>query len=419
MKKDGVSSQKTHHQAVNAMSELRLRTIWYSQSITRCWVASLLAFSYGLGALATAQAVDLSATVQGDRAGIVGSTNTVASSVPARALHDTLFRDLYGYPAISNSTSRCMFKNLASVAMGYSGVYGIKLNIEEGDNSTWSGAVLLADGSGESVRTLKDGGLEIGKVAFRTGRWSVSVYDENYQYKRELSSNLDGTQSSGYILCPNSVGSGELPDYFDAAAVTASSSVNVKFLVDAPAGGLKPGHYIVPPIYHGDYALQLIGDKYNQLVSNVKITVANYSCSLDMPKTSVDLDSQQQTSVLDYTVSCSDGSVSSPLPMTPYLSIDALNSSKGISSDARMLGVAESDGKLSIVGNWSGTPPSNCAEQTATTMYFDGRDAVELPTIEGQGSVEQSGRVAFRLCGVQEAKPGDYQAYAIIRVVQR
>ncbi|WP_127959931.1 hypothetical protein [Serratia microhaemolytica] len=363
--------------------------------------------------VATARTLDV--VVPSGRAGIVGQTDVVTSTLSG-PLYDAGAVVDFGFPAVSLFSNGCSAsRHDFAIAKGYSQVYGFRL--KPTDINGTAGGVLLVHGSGSWERTLSSGQRMVGVVNFIQGAWQ-NTWNVNGKRDR-LSSLSDGTFSDqNFINCPNVVlGAGSYPFY--NASATRSSSLRVVFLIDAPNGGLRPGYYSINKLLHIDTSLNGKGDLSNLLVDGINVIVANYSCSLVLSRNRVELDSTQDTDVIGYRVSCSDGTPSSNIKMIPYLSLSASGSSQGLSADAKHLGVVESGNKLSVVGSWSSSPPANCSEEGPRTIYFDGRDGQELPTVEPTQNITTEGNLAFRLCGAKEAATGDYRAYATLSVVQR
>ncbi|WP_127958959.1 hypothetical protein [Serratia microhaemolytica] len=381
-------------------------------AIRSLWLMKTLMIMAGVSTAYTVSAVTLTAVVEGGRSGIVGATAPVTSTL-SKALGDGRHAGQYGMAAISTYSVSCQTRLSSDVSIeGSDGKpYGIIMKNALGNDS---GARLLPDGTATWQRTLADGKVLKGSIVYTEGLWTNTWSDGTTT--QSSGSYADGTSpySPTSIFCPN------IPNVnYDPNAIRRSS-VNVRFKIYA-ARPLIPGDYTVDPLYHADFSYSYGGDITALLVDRVTVRVANYSCALNIP-TSVNLSigtgagAGNDTATLNYRVQCSDWGTSD-ISIRPYVSVMAAGVSSGLSNTPSKLGVAGTDGRLWIIGNWSGTAPASSSCSAGSTMYFDGRDATALSRVMPGGSIDVSGKVSFRLCGT--GVPGDYAAQATFSVVQR
>ncbi|VEC01340.1 Uncharacterised protein [Cedecea lapagei] len=363
-------------------------------------------------------AAPLTAVVPAGRSGVIGATNNVVSALSGRMSDYGGAYELQGFPSVSAITDICTLPSDTEAALGSRGTWGFSLA------GTTPGGVLLVDGTGQWTRIGLDGRALNGTVVFLAGTWTNNWGPGSLSNRRSLKSNQDGLFEltgalSGGIACPvadadtggaHGVRRAFMPDS------PKSSSLNVRFLIDAPAGGLTPGRYTSPPLYHIDSdPTEASLDLYRMISPGVVVTAAYYGCTLTAPA-SVNLDNMDHLSTtIPLAVRCSDGA-EGPEPMTAWLSVMASGTSRGVSADPQQLGVAGTNETLYLRGSWSATVPS-C---TASDMYFDGRDGLSLgQVLPGQNVDFGKIPVSFRLCTTPSAKPGNYTAQATLSVVQR
>jgi hypothetical protein len=233
----------------------------------------------------------------------------------------------------------------------------------------------------------------------------------------QISSTSDGGSSSGIIACPL------VPKARWNSSYSRSSSYNVRFLVDAPAGGLAPGIYKLsaPPLYYLDLTdtVNSTGARYQSVGSDIEIKAADYSCSLSTDQNVINLSPDSPTATINLGVTCSkiNGAAAAKSAWL-YATASGVSTFIDGSSD-QQLGVANSGGLMTIRGRWSATPPANCSDSSLTTaMHFSDTVGRNLGTIISSGlTTTQS--AAFRLCTTGNPAPGQYTAQATFSIVQR
>ncbi|WP_127959205.1 hypothetical protein [Serratia microhaemolytica] len=387
-------------------------------------------------------AASIRAVVEAGRSGIVGSTTTVTGSLAGPSYYETIY-SASGFPGISTSGSGCT--KASELVAGFSQIYGFKLTgVAQGATE---GAVLLAEGIGTWQRTLVDTTnnfaeeLLIGTVVFTKGLW-INNFNSQFLGYSSTSSYDDGLNNqqfsgSSTIVCPTifQKGNAGIMSGFEWKTNddTRRSTLNVRFLIDAPSGGMRPGRYTSPRLYFIDSGYDMIGNNlYQELFSEVEVVVANYSCSINTQQQhNIELDQKTSTVAVGTTlwkttqavsVICNDNG-GSESNITPWLSIIAAGKSAGDNLEPLNLGVAGTDG-LVIRGAWDTTQEPTCGPQAAAmanSMYFDGRDGVGLKeiTVNSTNVNAEAKDIMFVLCKVDAVDAGDYEAQATISVVQR
>jgi len=359
----------------------------------------------------------LTAVVPAGRSGVIGATTNVVSMLSGQEDSEGGTGYGVGFPAVSVHNGDCTSPKAPEAALGSRGTWGFPLA------GTTPGGVLLVDGTGQWSRIGLDGRAVNGTVVFLAGTWTNNWGPGSLNNRRSLNSDQAGLLNGnpiGMIACPTPAiddisGANGLLRVF-TPHTPRSSSLNVRFLIDAPAGGLAPGRYTSPPVYHLDLlGRDTSGDKYRMISPGVIVIAANYGCTLTAPA-SVNLDNMDHLSTtIALAARCSDDAVSTE-PLTAKLSAMASGTSRGVSADPQQLGVAGTNGNLYLRGNWSATVPS-C---TASDMYFDGRDGLSLGQVLPGKNVDFGVKpVSFRLCTTPDAKSGQYTAQATISIVQR
>ncbi|MEA5217575.1 reverse transcriptase domain-containing protein [Enterobacter cloacae] len=368
-----------------------------------------------LGTTGGDAAVTLTAVVPAGQSGIVGATPTVTTSLSG-PLGSGLTNHVFGFPAVSSATSRCA----AGASVGDSPRGFIATPASGRGNS----AILLVDGSGEWQRRNSTGEIVKGTVSAVRGVWSTTTTYPSSGDVVTSGSDTNGVFGSGFINCPYAAptpSGGGLwdPDYI------RSSSLAVRFMVYAPAGGLSPGDYNVPPVYHGDYSNVPRGDLSAILVDGIKITVMSYGCTLIAPTSVVFTGAAGSVAgpeaVLNAGVVCADtaAGVGSPTPIDVTLSFTASGASwsERDAAQPQRLPVAGTGGIAYVLGGWGQVPAENCG---GGDVYWDGRSGPTIGRVEpGQQGVVLNKNIFFRLCDSDKLAPGSYTAQATLSVVQR
>lgn len=380
---------------------------------------SIVGYAIGMGPLSHA-ATTLQAIVIPNTAGYVGSTAAVSSTLKG-PLNGRAYLPWRGMSSISSLTIfECDRFRSTRIKQGLSGVYGFELTKPNGDGS---GAVLVPDGTATWQRKIATGEVLTGKVVYDKGRWTNN-WSPPLGWGRYTSSKSKNDGTSPYaefnIFCPN------LPPYEYTSpwdySYQRSSSVNVRFFIDAPAGGLPPGKYSFSyPIYHTDISPGITGTEAEALADSVSVIVPNYSCSLSADKNSVDLNNFAPEATFNLRVQCQDdGSAGGATTVWLY------TTSAGVSANIntgnlQMLGVQNSNGLMTLRGRWSATAPANCNDSSLSdTLYFDGRDGIKTGDVAVNGRLTKVQPVSFRLCTTGSPAAGaSYSAQAIFGVVQR
>lgn len=351
-----------------------------------------------------AQAVTLTAVVQGGKSGVVGETGYVTSVVTGYLFSGNQF-PFKGFPALMPADSNCLtISNNSNIAKGSSGTYGFLLS------GPTPGAVLLVDGIGSWERKIVNGPVVSGTVAFTRGTWRNS-WSSEVPGQVSTASTREGTASQGeaFVGCPNVHGIIYAVNLWDKFYDNNFSLLNVKFVIDAPVGGMAPGKYSLPAaLYHyNSYSAPQL------LLDGVNIQVPNYGCTLTAP-TTVSLDNgANATSTITLVARCDAGTTA---PVMAWLSATASGSSAGVATTPQQLCVANSSGNIFIRGSWSAAAPT-CS---ASYMYFDGRNGYPLGGWNpGQPVDFGSVPISFRLCTTDDAAPGAYTAQATFSIVQR
>jgi len=366
------------------------------------WAMALLA------AAGNAQAATLSAVVQAGRQGVVGFTDYVSSSVSG-PLRDGTPNPEYGFPAVSMSEVECSNLSDPDLKKGTSGVYGFSLI------GPVEGAVLLVDGTGTWTRRLANAEVINGSVVFTAGRWT-NTWTGSRSSGDSAQSNADGTSYKSYVACPNTFINGSSFQWSKLAS--RSSALNVRFLIDAPEGGLLPGKYSLTPLYHGDFSTVMQGDLSSILVDGVDVTVMNYGCTLSAPA-SIAMDSLNPDARILVGARCEDGAVKSQNTITAWLSIERSGVSRPFTLHPRALQMSDGNDDFYITGNWYGSQ-AECIDDTESDMYFDGRPGIALGKVSPGQSVNFGViPLAFRLCEFDNSVPGEYTAQATLSLIQR
>ncbi|MGV3346229.1 hypothetical protein ACGVWS_11005 [Enterobacteriaceae bacterium LUAb1] len=367
-----------------------------------------------------AQALMLTAVVQSGRSGIAGATAPVIASLSGMMDHGQDGSAIYGGISPTAITWGPLVYSCATTGSEGSrrsstGVWGLALA------GPSEGGVLLPDGTITWSRKLADGTTVTGMTTFIAGRWNMSwapAVSIAGGPAGSASSHADGTYNAGTttnnIMCPYP-GPQTIPVW---GTGLRHSNFNVRFLIDAPAGGLKPGTYTLwqnSAIHFSDNTGKPADSLNYDAADAVKIIAANYSCSLLTDSNALTfIKGGQETGQIKLTAQCSD-SGGSAQGMAAWLIADAAGTSQGVSSNPNVLGVANTNGKLVIRASWSETLP-NC---TSSNVYFDGRDGVKLFDVPVNGiSGPRVQPVSFRLCDTGAA-PGNYAAQATFSIVQR
>ncbi|WP_127959867.1 hypothetical protein [Serratia microhaemolytica] len=374
--------------------------------------------------------------------GIIGSTpflpNSTISTTSSLGL-PTLAVEV----AVTTAAAgvRCAKITDSDVALGWkSKVYGFKLT------GPTPGAVLLTEGHASWKKVIQGGAPLVvtplqGTTTFTMGRWSSVFSPSTLNYTR-AESQSDGdsqpTVSDAYkgISCSSIVNATEYSPHSWKSSEPSSSSLNVRFLIDAPKGGLQPGVYTAPQLFHLDYA----GAKSTRAeLDPIQITVANNSCSLNTPSTvtfsGVNYQETPTSYVVllrrssDITVECNAASTE----FTPWLYVTASGISTGRSSSSSDLALVGTDGKVSeqmvIRGQWGDNiAPSGeigCAintNQVNNIMDFSGRNGYQLI----QKTVYDTNKtfkryMHFTLCklSANNLTADEYTAQATVFLVQR
>lgn len=379
------------------------------------WAAAILASGQ------LAHATTLEAVVQGGRAGIVGSTSYVSSTLGPAPLGPSGGRNMLsvGFPAITNLPDRCVsldFGGGAGTAIGSSGVNGYQLL-----GGPTAGGVLLVDGTGSWSRRTQTGITVQGQVVYTAGAWRdtwtpIAAFRDNP--RGMLASDPNGLLFN-YLTCPSPVHV-VINDPTLDTTYARSSSLHVRFLIDAPNGGLSPGSYhLAGPLYHLDKDTSVAGSLSRELLSNINITVANYSCSLNLDKNTLPLHYQGGVAPLAATVTCNDGTPTSSVPYNAVLTALAVGGSTSGAS-GRELHPPGSPGTLNVQGQWYHNDGTflNCDQANSDPVYFDGRDGPTVLTLQpGQTNMSKTQHLLFKSCGT--APPGTYTAQATIAIVGR
>jgi len=359
------------------------------------------------------QAATLTALVQAGRQGVVGFTDYVSSSISGPLLNDAAFTDTeYGFPAVSPYTDECANIGNPQVKKGTSGVYGFALK------GPTEGAVLLIEGTGtwrRVVPTLSDLVMN-GSVVFTSGRWRNTYQGENWSI-------IDGyTQSDEYgldsedrVACPYALH--ETHFRYSSKAISGST-LNVRFLIDAPEGGLSPGEYtLMDPLYHIDNTSNNRGLRKKLLLDGVNVKVVHYGCTLTAP-TSISLDSFNPDATIFVGAQCTDGAVKSQDPITAWLAIERSGVSRNFSLFPDALQMSDGNEDFWIVGNWSSSQPG--CNDNESDMYFDGRPGIALGKVSPGQSVDFGViPLTFRLCYAEDGVSGEYTAQATLSLIQR
>lgn len=351
-------------------------------------------------------AATLTAVVRAGTGGIIGYTNYVSGHVDGTSTYGPPYGNspAYAGSAIGLQGSDCDGAINNDYAFGpTTGVRGIRLS--------GTTAVLLTDGTGQWTRTNDAGVKYHGHVVYHLGAWS-NQWTPEADGITSLNSTPDGT-FEGYVLCPSTTSS-EGFGHSWSLSIPRSSDATVRFAIDAPAGGLQPGTYLVPrTIYLADHASRT-GSLSQPLADSVDVVVAQYSCSLSMPAT-VPLTSASPTATITANAHCTDGPTHSSGPMAVWLNAEAAGTSAAVTTVPAALGVADSEGKLTVRGSWNWIAPT-CS---SSDMYFDGRNGLSLGTISPGGTLYPGPKsVSFRLCDTG-ATPGSYSAQATFSIVGR
>lgn len=354
------------------------------------------------------QAAELVATVPAHKSGIIGYTNYVTSNLYAPNYGGPAGYPNEDYAPALSITTKADGQCNSSIDWreGSTGVLGIPLL------GPTSGAVLLPNGTGTWRRMKSNNGSPInGTLTYTNGTWTQSWTGGD---RGTNSSNPDGrTQSSywSYPGCP-AIQTGSPWEY----ASSRSSSYNLQFAIDAPAGGLSPGVYTVATsIIHGDVSYVGSATVSEPLSTSTQITVPDTSCSLDADKTSIPLTPELSTAILELTTTCTEGGVPVPVPFKAHLTANAVQMSLGASADSWMLGTTAGTSGFGVLANWTTAPPSCSAPPTGESVFFDGREGPGVGTTQQSSSVNH---MAFRLCGPLPP-PGAYTAQMEVRVVQQ
>lgn len=363
----------------------------------------------------------LSVTVPAKTAGYLGPTSFATATVSGAmntAAYDggplvTIGVDGRGGLNICSSKTSSIIKNLE-------GVYGLDIKNPDGSSS---GAVLVPDGTASWTRKLfgVSGATVTGTITYTKGKW-VNNWTPAINGATKSQSNNDGTDAKGDIFCPTFTASWASSNFFDMTSTARRSSSNIRFYVFAPTGGLFPGKYSMPTrLSHVDYAAHPNGLLSETLADRVEVIVPQHSCTLAASNNSLTLTNDSPTASTNLQVQCQ-GDNSSAGTTAAWLTVRPSGNSAGITTgNSQLLGVKDSGGEVTIRGNWSSTAPAaTCSDSnTSTTMYFDGRDGLNMGNILYNKSLDVTKPVSFRLCSTASAVAGNYTAQATFEVVQR
>lgn len=374
------------------------------------WQQTIAVFIVGyVTNISMVNAVTLFAEIEAGRSGIVGSTEVVTSTLTG-PLGESSSTGPLGISSISQDPAICSLNFDSNTAIATSGVTGF--TIKSIDNNQFAG-VLLADGTAKWKRKVKNGVVVNGTITYQQGRWTNTWWpaiNGHTQSKSQNNGNSPYAQKSPF--CPN------VPEFtiWDPS-YERSSSLSVRFLIDAPPGGLRPGMYKFPlSIIHADYSLQIANTKTEPLVDMLNIAVKNYSCSIAAPSF-VDLNDTSHTATMTFVVVCNNNQADVYYPVSTWVSMIASGDSANIGTRSpQELGVKGSNGLLTIRGNWSDKPPADCSN---SSMYFDGRDGIKLGELPSRPNMFWLKTASFRLCRTGSPPPGEYTAQATLWVVQK
>lgn len=362
-----------------------------------------------------ANAADLTAIVVAGKEGIVGSTEVLTGDVTGPLSGEgsdlSVVNSVGGF---SFFTRQCQSTSSSFLGKGSTNVYGFRIVTTTG---AATGAVLLPHGLVTWERQLLDNTVVKGNVSYQQGRW-VNSWSVPVAGQTQILSASDGVSSgTSVVACP------KVPQARWNSSYIRSSSFKVRFLVDAPAGGLAPGIYKLsaPPLYYIDSSdsANSPGGRYQNVGSDIEIKAADYSCTLSTDKSVINLAADLPTSAINLGVACSKLNGSAPAK-SAWLYATASGVSTFINSGSdQQLGVANSAGLMTIRGSWSATPPANCSDtNTTSTMHFSDTIGKNLGNIISSG-LSTTQKAAFRLCTTGNPEPGAYTAQATFSLVQK
>jgi hypothetical protein len=206
---------------------------------------------------------------------------------------------------------------------------------------------------------------------------------------------------------------------------TRSSQAELKFFVDAPAGGLAPGKYTA------SISLLEAGrtPQTSVLISagdTLTLKIKPYSCHIDVQPT-VTLTSNEPNTEIPIKVNCA-APASNPANVTANVSFYA--SAAGFSASQFNPSVPQrlpvQDSNMFIVANWgrSGSVMvPTCTGVGSQTLLFDGTTAVEdlTTSLPPNYVVGWARYIKFRLCpdNLANETAGQYTARAIFSIVTK
>ncbi|WP_206194010.1 hypothetical protein [Serratia microhaemolytica] len=348
--------------------------------------------------------------IPGNKTGILGSSERISFAAgPAPLMGSSTYVREHGIAAITQSTTGCT--TTTEAIKGSSGVYGFPILDSNGNNTR---SVILPSSLTIWQRTIAEGGTypagrTISLVTFHKGTWKITAIFNQTLDKFE--SDPDGTSgiTPRHIYCPNL-----FPAIWDATQPNAFLyDPAFRFFVDAT--NLAPGRYYTKPIYLGSFSANSSGNNVVMIVDRINIVATNFSCTLSAPG-SVELSNFNPTATILTTTHCQDDG-NSLQGITVQLSMEAAGASSGISDNTRLLGVSESDKKLTIAGSWSTLAPP-CGTTGSDDILFDGTPR-ELGTLAPGRQQTWQQPLSFRLCVEPNVAQRDYQAHALLSVVTR
>ncbi|ENS1097885.1 hypothetical protein [Escherichia coli] len=370
----------------------------------------------------TTSFASLDIVVKGGVSGLLGYTNFISGNLGPGPLNSDVYNEMDS-PNILSTTTACPALTSMFKGTGGSPAYGFPI-VPVG--STYTVATAVPDGFSTWTRKMSNSpDIVTGMTTWTNGSWHMSWTPDIdiAGHSGGNSSSPEGEGPAGKGACPNPGSGTKVAGVFDATFLR-SSTFKFRFAIyPSTSAGLSPGKYrFVKPLNLTDRAGTSSGDlKQSGFLDDINIVVANYSCSINLTNNNIKFDSLKKAETINATVICGDEpSNLSSESMSVLLAAEAAGAAKaeteaGPDGEWRELVVPNSNGKLTIVGNWGSTIPT-C---TSSDMHFDGRDGPVLGTINpGDVGRQFTQALSFAYCN-DNAPPGIYQTQATIRVVTR
>lgn len=376
-------------------------------------------------AIGTLSAAPVKFEIEPGVSGLVGLSQNYSSSLPQGKVGSssaTATPLTGGIASLSLFNSIGTASNNVNIAQGPSrAYYGFKILTINGN---YTGAVLVPHGQVKWSRISDDNRSISGTIIYDQGRW-INTWAPAINGKTQNRSNDIGINydvSSGYA-----VASPFIPGAKWKAGSSFSVSYSLKFMIDAPSGGLAAGTYKL-----SSGALYLISSAqgttvYNQLFDGVEVVGRDYSCSISQDKVQVELSTTYPSRSILVDVFCSK-LADSALDKRISLYIQPSGASAAITTPSnKMLGVAGSNGTIHILATWhsnnfpdkSQCDGSNSPTSLATFNRIGSSPATFFVGAVSGTTFHKTQRIGFHLCTVDATPLGQYSAQIAVRMIQK